>query len=74
MYHSMPCIDQSRPLADEPLTHAVQRLDILLVHVLDGHKAPGRPRHRFRDRFGITHIVFVRLHVGLDKLRRHAFA
>jgi hypothetical protein len=33
----------------------------------------GRPCHRFRDSLGIAHIVFVRLHVGLDKLGRHAF-
>jgi len=66
-------IDQSRPLADEPLTYPVQRLDILLVDVLDGNKAHGRPCHRFSNGLGIAHVVFVRLHVGLNKLGRHEF-
>src|SRR5215471_13237842 len=61
-------VDQGRPLADQPLTHPVQRLDILLVDLLDGHKAHRRPRHRFRDRLGVTHIILVRLDKGLDEL------
>ena len=64
-------IDQGRPLAYEPLAHAMERLDILLVDVLGRHKAHGRPRHRFRDGLGIAHVVFVRLDIRLDKLGRH---
>jgi hypothetical protein len=36
MHQPVYCIDQGRPLADEPLTHPVQRLEILLVDVLAG--------------------------------------
>src|SRR6266568_1860076 len=64
-------IHQGRPLAYEPLAHAMERLDILLSDVLDRHKAHGRTRHRFRDGLGITAVVFVRLDVWLDKLRSH---
>jgi hypothetical protein len=72
MHQSMPCIDQSRPLADEPLTHPVQRLEILLVDVLDGNTAHGRPRHGFSDSRGVAPIVCMRLHGGLDTRGRHA--
>lgn len=61
-------INQSRPCADEPFTHPVQRLDILLVDVFGRHKAHGRPRHGFRDNLGVTHIILVRLDKGLDEL------
>src|SRR5215470_14923836 len=44
---------------------------ILLVDVLDRHKAHGRTRHRFRDGLGITAVVVVRLDVRLDELRGH---
>src|SRR5215510_4143748 len=64
-------IHQSRPLAHKPLAHAMQRLDVLLVDVLDRHKAHGRTRHRFRDGLGIAAVVFVRLDVRLDELRGH---
>src|SRR5262245_10695225 len=71
LHQSMHFIHQGRPLADEPLTHAMERLDILLVDVLDLHQAHGRTRHRFRDRLGITAVVFIRLDVRFDKLGRH---
>src|SRR5262249_49059126 len=71
MHQSMHFIDQSRPFADAPLTHAMERLDILLVDVLDRHKAHGRTRHRFRDGLGITAVVFVRLDIRLHELGRH---
>src|SRR4029453_6940836 len=49
----------------------MERLDILLVDVLGRHKAHGRTRHRFRDRLGITAVVFIRFDVRLDELRCH---
>jgi hypothetical protein len=73
MHQPVYFIDQGRPLADEPLTHPVQRVEILLVDVLEGDKAHGRPCHRFGNGLGIAPIVCVRLHVGLDKLGSHAF-
>ena len=69
----MHCIHQGRPLGDEPLTHAMERLDILLVDVLDRHKAHGRTRHRFRDGLGIATAVFVRLTYGLTNCGAMSF-
>jgi hypothetical protein len=42
----------------------MERLDLLLVDVLDRHKTHGRTRHRFRDGFGIAAVVFIRLESG----------
>src|SRR6266705_4746264 len=50
----------------------MERLDILLIDVLDRHKAHGRTRHRFRDGLGIAAVVFVRLDIRLHELGRHA--
>src|SRR6266567_1505731 len=49
----------------------MERLHVLLIDVLGRHKAHGRTRHRFRDRFGIAAVVFIRLDVRLDELRCH---
>jgi hypothetical protein len=51
----------------------MQRLEILLVHLLDRDKTHGRPRHRFANGFGIGWIILVRLHIGLHKLGRNEF-
>src|SRR5262249_15943608 len=64
-------IHQRCPLAYEPLAHAMEGLDILLLDVLDRHKAHGGPRHRFRDRLGIAAVIFVRLDIRLHELGRH---
>src|SRR4029434_1070314 len=71
VHQSVHFIHQRCPLAYEPLAHAMERLDVLLVDVFDRHKAHGRTRHRFRDGLGITAVVFVRLDVRLNKLRSH---
>src|SRR2546422_6782740 len=60
---------QGCPLAYEPLAHAMERLNVLLIDVLGRHKAHGRTRHRFRDGLGIAAVVFMRLDVRLDELR-----
>jgi len=44
---------QGRPCADEPLAHAMERWDIMLVAVLERHKTPGGPCHRCRDGLGM---------------------
>src|SRR5215510_9912193 len=62
---------QSRAGPYQALTHPMERLDVLLVNVLDRHKPHGGPCHRFANPFGITHVIFMRLAIGLDKLRRH---
>src|SRR5262244_3661428 len=49
----------------------MERLDVLLVDVLDRHKTHGGPRHRFRDGLGITAVVFIRLDIRLHELGRH---
>jgi hypothetical protein len=54
-------IDEGRPLPHEPFTHPVEGLEVLLADVFGRHKAHGRPRHCFSDRFGIPHIVFTLL-------------
>jgi hypothetical protein len=46
----------------------VQRLEVLLLHLLEGDKTHGGPRHGFTDRFGIRRIMLVRLHIRFDKL------
>ena len=38
---------------------------------LDRHKAHVSPCYRFTDGFGIVHVILVRLHVRLHKVRRH---
>src|SRR6266851_1578775 len=59
------------PLAHEPLAHAIEGLDVLLVDVLDRHKTHSGPRHRFRDALGIAAVVFVRLDIRLHELGCH---
>jgi hypothetical protein len=58
-------------LPHEPFAYTVEGLEVLLVDVFGRHKTHRRPRHRFGDRFGIPHIVFVRFHIRFYKLRRH---
>ncbi len=41
----------------------------LLLDALHRHEAHVRPTHRLTDRFGIGDIIFIRLHVRLNKLR-----
>src|SRR5262249_12377937 len=67
----MHLIHQGRPLAHEPLTHAMERLEVLLVNGLDRHKAHGRTRHRFRASLGIAAVIFIGLDVRLDELWCH---
>jgi hypothetical protein len=42
-------IDQSRPLADQPISRSMKRLHIELVLALQFDKPHRRPRRRFRD-------------------------
>lgn len=65
-------VDQGHALADEPLPHPGEGVEILLGNILRGYKAHGRPRHGFRDGFGIAHVILVRLDKGRDELGRHA--
>jgi hypothetical protein len=60
-----------RARTHEAFAHPVQGLEILLRHIFDGHKPHAGTRHRFRDGFGITQVIFVRLHIGFDVLGRH---
>ena len=57
------CVDESRARPHEAFAHAVQGLEILLRHIFDGHKPHAGTRHRLRDSFGITQVIFVRLHI-----------
>ena len=51
----------------------MQRLEILLVYLLDWHKLHGGPCHGLTDGFGIGWIILIRFHIGLDELRRNEF-
>ncbi len=55
----------------KPLPCAMHRQNSLLLYRLDRHKAHVGPSNGFTDRFCVSYIVFVRLHVGLHKLRSH---
>ena len=67
-------IDDAGALRDESLAHPMQRLEVLLRHGLDRYTVHAGTRHRFGNGVSIAPVVFVRLDVGLDVLRRHQFA
>jgi hypothetical protein len=77
--HDMTALEQDRPqlvdqrLAriDQPRAHPVQRLQVELRLALQFHEAHRRPGRRLGDRLRVPVVVFLRLHVGPDILRRH---
>jgi hypothetical protein len=58
-------IDNGGALADQPLTHAVQGLQVELIDSLGGNKPHSWALHRLRDGLGITEVVLL--------LRAHVF-
>jgi hypothetical protein len=54
-------------------TNPVVRLHILLLYSLDRNKAHIGPTHRFTDRFCISGVILVALHVRFDELWRNQF-
>jgi hypothetical protein len=65
------CIDEHRSLPDQEITDTVRDERRLLLRALDRHEAHGRPPHSLTDRFGISCIVLVALHVWFDVAWRH---
>ena len=64
-------IDQSRPLADQPISRSMKRLHIELVLALQFDKPHRRPRRRFRDPLGVAIVVLLRLDIRADIFGRH---
>src|SRR5665647_1406587 len=58
---------------DKSLSRPMQRRHGLLFHVLGWHEAHVGTRDRFANRFGITCIVLVALHIRLHELWCHQF-
>ena len=61
--------DDTRALADQPLPHAVQRLQVELIGGLRRHELHRRPLHRLGNRLRITEVVLLSLRVGPHVLR-----
>jgi hypothetical protein len=53
------------------LPGTVQRQYRLLLAILHRNKTHAGPAHRFTNRFGIRHVVLIRLDVGLHEQRCH---
>ena len=68
---STDLIDDASALADEPLTHAVERLQIELFDRLRRDELHGWPLHRLGDRLGITEVILLPLRVGSHVFCRH---
>jgi hypothetical protein len=61
----------ARALADQPLTHPVQSLQIELLDCLGGDERHRRPLDRLGDRLRIAEVVLLALRVGASILCRH---
>ena len=62
-------VDQSRALADQLVTGAVERLQVLLVRRFDRNQAHCRTHRRFEDRLRVDRIVLRALDEGLYETR-----
>ena len=49
-------IDDAGALADQPLTHTMQCLQVQLIGDLGGEELHGRSLHRLGDRLGIAEV------------------
>ena len=61
---SADLIDDAGALADQPLTHAVQRLQIKLVGILCGDEIHRRTLHRLGNCLGIAEVIFLSSEYG----------
>src|SRR5258706_1371681 len=64
-------IDDAGALADQPLPHPVQGLQVELIRGLRGHELHRRPLHRLSDCLGIAEVILLSLGIGTNILRRH---
>src|ERR1039457_3321046 len=68
---SADLIDDAGVLADKPLPHPVQRLQVELIGGLRRHELHRRALHRLGDRLSIAEVILLSLRVGPYVLRRH---
>ena len=64
-------IDDARALADQPLTNAMERLQIELIGSLCRHELHGGPLHRLGNRLCVAEVVLLPLRIGTHVLCRH---
>src|SRR6266496_4992067 len=64
-------IDNAGALANQPLAHAVQRLQVELIGGLRRYELHRWPLHRLGDRLRVAEVVLLALRVGAHVLRRH---
>src|SRR5919204_1512379 len=64
-------IDDAGALADQPLAHAVQRLQVELRRGLGGDELHGRALRRLSDRFRIAEVVLLSLAIRPHVFGRH---
>ena len=64
-------IDDAGTLRDDPLAHAMQRLQIQLLGRLRRDELHGWPLYRLGDRLRVAEVVLLSLRVGAHVLRRH---
>ena len=64
-------IDQSRPLADQPIPRPMQRLNVELILTFQVDEPHRRTGGRFGDPFSVAIVVLLRLDIGSDIFWRH---
>ena len=64
-------IDDAGALADQPLAHAVNGLQVELIAGLGGDEPHRRTLHRFGDRLRIAEVILLSFAVRTDVFRRH---
>ena len=64
-------VDDAGALADQPLAHAVQRLQVELFCGLRCDELHRRALNRLGDRLGVAEVVLLSLRIGAYVLRRH---
>ena len=60
-------IDDAGALADEPLPHAVQCLQVELICGLGSYELDGRSLHRLGDCLGIAEVILLPLRAAANK-------
>ena len=68
---SADLIDDAGALADQPLTHTVQCLQVELIGSLRRDELHRWTLHRLGDRLRIAEVVLLSFRVGTNVLRRH---
>jgi hypothetical protein len=64
-------VDDAGALADQPLTHSMQRLQGELLGCLGGNKFHRRTLYRLRDRLAVAEVILLPFCIWADVFRRH---